>query len=163
MAIDRCLDGRHRAVELVLQLGHLYRVRAVRLVGQRPQRSQRLVLVILEVGDAARVLQEVEDVAQRLINRSVNHIVVVDDLGKLKGIVTSWDITKAVAKGKSVLRDIIVRRVYTATLNEPLELASRRMAQHNISALPVVDGGGKVVGIVTSEDISGFLGGRRLG
>jgi CBS domain-containing protein len=33
------------------------------------------------------------------------------------------------------------------------------MAQHNISALPVVDGDNQVLGIVTSEDISGLLGG----
>lgn len=129
----------------------------------RQTRETAFVENLVHEAVTCREDEEVEDVAQRLINRSVNHIVVVDDLGKLKGIVTSWDITKAVAKGKGVLRDIIVRRVYTATLNEPLELASRRMAQHNISALPVVDGGGKVVGIVTSEDISRFLGGRRLG
>ena len=103
--------------------------------------------------------EEIEEVAQRLINRSVNHIVVVDERGKLGGIVTSWDITKATAEGKGKLRDIIVRRVFTTTLDEPLDVASRRMAQHKISALPVIDGGRKVLGIVTSEDISRLLGG----
>jgi len=107
--------------------------------------------------------EEIEAVAQRLINHAVNHIVVVDAHDKLRGIVTSWDITKAIAEGKGELRDIIVRRVHTATLNEPLESASRKMAQHNISALPVIDGGGKVLGIVTSEDISRLLGGSRYG
>ncbi len=105
----------------------------------------------------------IEEVARRLVNRSVNHALVVDGEGKLRGIVTSWDITKSIANGKRGLRDIIVRKVYTAFRDEPLELASRRMAQHNISALPVVAEDGRVLGIVTSEDISRLVGGGGLG
>lgn len=101
----------------------------------------------------------IDQVAQRLVSHSVNHVVVVDDAGKLGGIVTSWDITKSIANGKKALKDIIVRKVYTTSLNEPLEVASRTLAQHNISALPVVDGSNRVLGIVTSEDISRLLGG----
>ena len=107
--------------------------------------------------------EEIDEVAQRLINRSVNHVVVVDDQGRLGGVVTSWDITRAVANGNADLEDIIVRRVITATLEEPIEVASQRMAQHNISALPVVDGGGKVLGIITTEDVSRLMGGRGIG
>ncbi|NQT09440.1 CBS domain-containing protein [Candidatus Bathyarchaeota archaeon] len=107
--------------------------------------------------------EEIEKVARRLITRNVNHLVVVDGEGKLSGIVTSWDITKSIANGRGTLREFIVREVHTASLNEPLETASRRMAEHNISALPVIDGERRVLGIVTSEDISRLLGGGRLG
>jgi len=101
---------------------------------------------------------EVKEVANRIISRSVNHMVVVDEQDKLKGIVTSWDITKAVAEGKKKLVDIIVRKVLTTTPNESLEAASRKMAQHKISALPVIDHNRKVLGIITSEDISKLRG-----
>ncbi len=102
--------------------------------------------------------EEVQAIAERIVTRSVNHIVMVDDHGKLSGIVTSWDITRALAQGKKALADIVTRRVVTAKLDEPLETASKRMAQHNISALPVIDNEGKVLGIVTSEDVSKLLG-----
>lgn len=102
--------------------------------------------------------EEIRAVAQRIISRSVNHIVVVDTHGKLRGIVTSWDITKAVAEGKEKLADIIIRRVVTTTPDEPVEAASRKMAEHQISALPVVDRERKVLGIITSEDISKLVG-----
>ena len=105
----------------------------------------------------------IEDVARRLVSHSVNHVVVVDGQGKLSGIVTSWDITKSIANGNRVLKDIVVRNVYTTSLNEPLEAATRTLAQHNISALPVVDPEGRVLGIVTSEDISRLLGGASSG
>jgi CBS domain-containing protein len=39
-----------------------------------------------------------------------------------------------------------------------VEVAARKLSQHNISALPVVDGKGKVLGIITSEDISKLVG-----
>jgi uncharacterized protein (DUF39 family)/CBS domain-containing protein len=100
----------------------------------------------------------VSAIAQRIVTKSVNHIVVVDDQGKLDGIVTSWDITRALAEGKTALSDIVTRRVFTAKLDEPLETASKRMAQHKISALPVIDNELKVLGIVTSEDVSKLLG-----
>jgi len=102
--------------------------------------------------------EKIKTVAQRIINRSVNHIVVVDAQGKLRGIVTSWDVTKAVAEGKEKLADIIIKRVVTTTPDEPVEAASRKMAQHNISALPVIDRNKKVLGIITSEDISKLVG-----
>jgi len=79
------------------------------------------------------------------------------------GIVTSWDITKAVAEGKNRLGEIITRKVVTTTLDEPVEAASRKMAQHQISALPVIDNDRKVLGIVTSEDIAKLLGRQRNG
>jgi len=102
--------------------------------------------------------EEVKAVAKRIITRSVNHIVVVDDQEKLRGIVTSWDVTKAVAEGKEKLVDIIIKKVVTTTPDEPIEAASRKMAQHNISALPVIDREKKVLGIITSEDISKLVG-----
>jgi uncharacterized protein (DUF39 family)/CBS domain-containing protein len=102
--------------------------------------------------------ETVEAVARRIIERSVNHIVVIDSDGLLRGIVTSWDITRAVANGVKILGEIITRRVVTASPSEPVEVAARKLSQHNISALPVVDSKGKVVGIITAEDISNLIG-----
>jgi CBS domain-containing protein len=102
--------------------------------------------------------EEIRAIAQRIVTKSVNHIVVVDDSCKLRGIVTSWDVTRAMAEGKKALADIETHNVFTAKPDEPLEVASKRMAQHNISALPVVDIENKVLGIVTSEDVAELLG-----
>jgi len=71
----------------------------------------------------------------------------------LKGIVTSFDITKAIAKDKKVLEDIITKKVVTTTDNEPISNAARKMKVNNISALPVIDDNNKVVGIISSEEL----------
>jgi uncharacterized protein (DUF39 family)/CBS domain-containing protein len=113
---------------------------------------------VMQKAVTCRESEAVQAIAARIVTRSVNHIVVVDGDSKLTGIVTSWDITRALAQGKNALADIVTRHVITAKLDEPLETASKRMAQHNISALPVIDNENKVLGIVTAEDVSKLLG-----
>ncbi|MCJ7560569.1 homocysteine biosynthesis protein, partial [Candidatus Bathyarchaeota archaeon] len=114
--------------------------------------------MVMQAAVTCKENEEIRAIAERIVTRSVNHIVVVDDHGKLCGIVTSWDITRAMAEGRKALADIVTRRVVTAKPDEPLETASKKMAQHNISALPVIDVERKVLGIVTSEDVSKLLG-----
>jgi uncharacterized protein (DUF39 family)/CBS domain-containing protein len=115
---------------------------------------------VMQTAITCKENEEVRTIAERIVTKSVNHIVVVDNSGKLSGIVTSWDVTRAMAEGKKVLSDIMTRRVITTKPDEPLETASKKMAQHNISALPVINDEKKVLGIVTSEDVSKLLGRR---
>jgi len=104
------------------------------------------------------VNENIKTVAQRIITKSVNHVVVVDKTNEIKGIVTSWDLTRAVAEGKSRLEEVITKKVYTTTPEETVEAASRKMAQHHISALPVLDHQNKVVGLISTEDVAKLRG-----
>jgi len=134
--------------------------RLPRDVSFKPMKQTREVNFVESISHPAITCRENETVraiADLIIRHSVNHIVVVDEEGKLKGIVTSWDVTKAVANGKEKLADIITRRVFTTKPDEPVEVASRKLAQHGISALPVINRDGKVSGIITAEDISKLL------
>jgi CBS domain-containing protein len=123
----------------------------------RQTREMKFVRELLHPAITCREEESVQAVAERIIDESVNHIVVVNPEGYLRGIVTSWDITNAVARGKNELKEIIVRDVVCASPDDPTELASRKMAQHSISALPVVDSQNLVLGIVTAEDLSRLL------
>jgi len=127
----------------------------------KPMRQTQEIPFVVDVMHPAVTCTEDEDIraiAERIVTKSVNHIVVVDASLKLRGIVTSWDVTRAMAEGKKALAEIETHNVITAKPDEPLEVASKRMAQHNISALPVVDLEKKLLGIVTSEDVSKLLG-----
>lgn len=112
--------------------------------------------VVTIQGDAA-----IEDAAQVMIEGQFTHLPVISDEEKLVGIVTAWDISKAVAKKYRKLEEIMTRKVITADLDEPLAIVIRKMERYNISALPVIDRKGKVCGLVTSEVISRLVGGRR--
>jgi uncharacterized protein (DUF39 family)/CBS domain-containing protein len=96
---------------------------------------------------------DLKKVAEKIIEENMNHIVITDRDNYLKGIVTSFDVTKAIAQNKRELNDIITKKVITTTDNEPIGLAARRMKNNNISALPVVDESKRVIGIITSEEL----------
>jgi len=115
----------------------------------------------LKVGDimsrdviTAKPSDDIKDVATKLVSKGIDHLPVVDDESKLVGIVTSWDLAKAIAHDKKRLGEIMTRRVITAFENESIDVVARRMAQHNISGVPVVDKLNRVIGILTTDDIS---------
>jgi len=105
---------------------------------------------------------EVKEIARKIVTKGIDHLPVIDTDGKIVGIVTSWDLARAIADEKSVLSEIMTRRVITAREEESIDVVARRMAQHNISGLPVVDDEHHVSGIITTDDISRKLVGRRL-
>jgi len=105
---------------------------------------------------------KVKEAAKKIVAKGIDHLPVVDSDGKLIGIVTSWDLARAIANGKHLLSEIMTRRVITAREEESIDVVARRMAQHNISGLPIVDDTRRVSGIITTDDISKKLVGRRL-
>ncbi len=129
--------------------------------GKMKPMKQREVKVVKSVMTKAVTISpttSIEEASRIIIEKNVNHLPVVDENGVLIGIVTSWDVAKAVAMGKlGKVSDVMTRRVITAMPDEPIESAARKMEQYNISALPVVDAKKRVLGLVTSEDLSKLL------
>ena len=50
------------------------------------------------------------------------------------------------------------RNVVTTTPDEPIEAAAKKMEEHSISALPVIDADQHVIGLITSDAISMLVG-----
>ncbi|MFX1449618.1 MAG: homocysteine biosynthesis protein [Promethearchaeota archaeon] len=108
-----------------------------------------------------KITDSIDTVAAKIIDQNINHIIAVDDDRKLLGIVTSFDITKAVAQKNLTLADVITRKVVVTTVDEPAAAAARKLETHDISALPVIDAQKRVLGMVTAEGLSKLLGRRR--
>ena len=96
----------------------------------------------------------VEEAASIMMTEGVTHLPVISEDGKLAGIVTAWDVSKAVALKYTKLEEIMTRDVVTIGLSDPIERAAKKMNEHNISALPVVDEGQRVIGMITSDGVS---------
>jgi len=127
---------------------------------QGPRVLQIMERRVATIGEDAPI----RDAAAKLLKGETNHLPVVNGEGVLVGIVTTYDISKAVVnpgKGNNV-RDIMKRKVITTTPDEPVDVAIRKLEKYNISALPVVDKAMRVVGILTAMDLGKLIGGRWL-
>jgi len=117
----------------------------------------RLVISISET-------EEIRTAARKLLKGETNHLPVLDSEGKLVGIVTTYDISKAVVnptKG-SLVRDIMKKKVITVAPHEPVDIAVQKLERYNISALPVVDSNIRVIGMLTAMNLGKLFGGRWL-
>jgi len=108
--------------------------------------------------------EDLREAARRLLRGDTNHLVVLEPGGRLAGIITTYDLSKAIARpGKArQVKDIMTTKVITTTPDEHVDVVARKLEQHNVSALPVVDRAGKVLGMLTAIDLGKLFGGRWL-
>jgi len=83
--------------------------------------------------------------------------VAVVDAGSLVGVVTAGDLTRLMERTDHFLdipvRDVMTRTPKSTTADALAGAAVRLMEQHGIMALPVLDGGRKLVGMVHLHDL----------
>ncbi|MBP1912417.1 IMP dehydrogenase [Thermococcus stetteri] len=81
----------------------------------------------------------------------VDGLPVVDDDGKVVGVITKKDIA---AKQGSKVSDVMTGDVITVPETVTAEEAVQIMFDHRIDRLPVVDGEGRLVGLITMSDLA---------
>lgn len=106
----------------------------------------------------ARKGDHVREAARKMAEKNVGAVVVTDNHSAPLGIVTDRDIVvKVVNLGKdpdtTLIGDIMSPNVATLREDGDLVDASRVMMEHGVRRLPVVDGSGKVIGILSLDDI----------
>ncbi len=132
----------------------------------RPMRVTTHTPLVREIMDYEIVTitedDEITTAAKKLLRGATNHLTVLDREGRLTGIVTTYDVTKAVGgrEGIRYVKEIMTRHVITTYPLEPVDVAARKLKRHNISALPVVDPEGKVAGMLTAIDLGKLIGRR---
>lgn len=97
------------------------------------------------------------DAVSLLASQHVRHSVIVDEQGKLKGVISDRDLLRALArtpdwKSKPV-RDIMTHEPFVVHPNTSVADALAQMIEKRINCLPVIDDDGKVCGILTSTDL----------
>jgi acetoin utilization protein AcuB len=105
----------------------------------------------------------------RELMRSNNYrrIPVVDDIKRIRGIITDGDIGRSEPSDASTLskyeasyllsklkvRDVMTKAVITVRETDGIEIAAYQLYKNKIGALPVVDDENKLCGIITDSDI----------
>lgn len=104
--------------------------------------------VTISVGSTVR------DALAMMKEYHIGGIPVVDADRMLKGIVTNRDLRFERDLDKKIDEVMTSENLVTTTQSTDLELATEILQQHKIEKLPVVDGEGRLVGLVTYKDIT---------
>jgi IMP dehydrogenase len=96
----------------------------------------------------------VEQARTRMSEVDVGGLVVVDEDNHLLGIVTHRDVLLAVNSDVPINQVMTPRdRLVTASQDETLEDARRKLYEHRIEKLPLIDADDHLVGLITAQDI----------
>ena len=98
---------------------------------------------------AAQALHHIKDVG--LDSETVYNAYVMDDKRKLKGVVSLRALV--LAEDETLVRDIMHTDVVSVTVTTDQEMVSNMFKRYGLLALPVVDREGRLVGIITVDDI----------
>ena len=102
------------------------------------------------VGDAMTALRGNEDQLE-----SVNSLFLVDAEGRLTGIVPLARLF--IASGATPLRPLAAEMLICAPVTEKQDELTELFDKYNLLALPVVDDEGRLVGVITADDIISVL------
>ncbi len=98
------------------------------------------------VGDAMSRLQEIAPDAE-----TIYYVYVVDAAGRLVGVVSLRDLI--LARPLAPLASIMRTSVVSARVDDDQEAVARAFEKYRLQALPVVDPGNRLLGVVTVDDI----------
>lgn len=110
-----------------------------------------------DISTAVTLLQE----------RPLRHLPVLNDDGELVGMVSDRDVRallvphffrqetveNVLTRARAPVSTIMSSNVVTVSLEDDVSLITQLILEHNVGALPVVDGDGTVVGIVSYVDL----------
>ncbi|MFC6726036.1 CBS domain-containing protein [Halobium palmae] len=104
----------------------------------------------------------VEDAATTMLEESIGSVVVVDDAGRLEGILTTTDFVRIVSerkpKDETPVSEYMTTDVMTTTAQVPIREVADAMVEHGFHHMPVVDeDDGTVIGIVSTTDLTAYL------
>ena len=96
--------------------------------------------------------ERLERAAQKMADRGVRHLPVVDHDGVLLGILSQRDVLQAGPSSERRVADIMSRDVMAVAPDTHAHEAAYLLLHHRIGCVPVTGAGGKLLGIVTESD-----------
>lgn len=112
--------------------------------------------------DLAEAGESVQVAAQRMAARSVGTLLVLDESRRPAGVLTDRDIAlRVAAAGRDAatvtVEEIMSRDPHSVNASTPIEDCLRVMRRHAVRRLPVTDDEGRLVGILSMDDVLALL------
>ncbi len=93
---------------------------------------------------------------REIVEYEYGAVLILDEWGKLEGILTERDIIRAIAEGKDLFKlkvaDIMKRTTVVAHKDLPIRIVLQLFGAYKVRRIPVVDDDGRVLGVISSTD-----------
>lgn len=103
----------------------------------------------------------VQEAGELLLDEQIGSVVVTDENGTLKGILTSTDFVQIVAenqpKDDSSVMEYMTTEVVTVDAQDSIQEAADRLITYGIHHLPVVDKEDHVIGMLSTTDLTAYI------
>ncbi len=169
--------GREHMAELIKEMSHDDRVDLLRRLMPRVAESLLRLVDEADRRDIATLVRQEENTAGALMttdyawlppsltasealdrlrlqapeSETIYYIFVLDEQRRLLGVLSLRDLI--LAPRHALIRDLIEEQVVSVRTNEDPEKVAKMMAQFDLIAIPVVDDQGRMVGIITHDDV----------
>jgi len=109
----------------------------------------------LNLPESMHALEAIREIRKASQTEMVFYLYVTDEDGRLTGVLSLRQLVTA--SDETTLSEIMIRDVVKVNVATDQEEAARIVARYNLLAIPVVEDSGKLVGIVTVDDIIDVL------
>ncbi|RKZ24556.1 IMP dehydrogenase [bacterium] len=142
------------AIALALEggIGIIHKNMSIERQAQEIEKVKRFEGGVIQNPVTVKPGNTVKDVEDLMEKYHISGLPVVDDEGKLVGIITRRDILFVENKALPV-RELMTKEVVTAKEGINLEEAKKILMEKKIEKLPVVDEEGRLKGLITAKDI----------
>ena len=135
-------------------IGILHRFMSVERQAECVRKVKRAESMIVSDPITLPVNSTLGDARERMAEAGVGGLMVVDEEKRLAGIVTTRDVLLAGDNDTPIAQVMTpFERLITAGPDENMEDARRKLHDHRIEKLPLLDADRKVVGLITVQDI----------
>lgn len=137
-------------------LGVIHRFMPVERMAAEVKRVKRAESYIVEKPATVLPTVTVDAAREAMESQGIGGLLVVGDDGELLGLLTTRDVLLA-PDPLATVGTVMTPRAKIVTVTAPgradLETARRLLHEHRIEKLPLVDGHGHIVGLITAQDI----------
>lgn len=133
-------------------IGMIHRFMTIAEQARQIQRVKKAESFIVDKPITMSEMHTVGDVKRVVEETSTGGILIVDKDERLVGIVSTRDLLFESDNDRPVT-EIMSRNVHTAPPETSLKEAEQLLHEHRVEKLPLVDGNGRVAGLVTLKDI----------
>jgi IMP dehydrogenase len=135
-------------------IGILHRFMPIERMADCVRKVKRAENLVVENPVTIAPDARMDEARRKMGELEVGGLMVVDAEGCLLGVVTTRDVLLT-EDGEKPIREMMtpLERLVVAGPNESMEEARRKLYEHRVEKLPLVDENGRVVGLITAQDI----------